>query len=42
MQKDFNFPQGAEFWVPMNFDQSPGMKQRKAHFLRPIGDLSQA
>jgi len=39
MQKDFNFPQGTELWVPMNFDQSPGMKQRKAHFLRPIGRL---
>ena len=39
MQKDFNFPQGAELWVPMNFDRSPGMKQRKAHFLRPIGRL---
>src|SRR6266403_6098011 len=24
---------------PINFDISPGMKQRKAHFLRPIGKL---
>jgi putative ABC transport system permease protein len=39
MPKDFNFPQGAELWFPMNFDISPGMKQRKAHFLRPIGKL---
>ncbi|HJX88857.1 MAG TPA: ABC transporter permease [Pyrinomonadaceae bacterium] len=39
MSKDFNFPQAAELWVPMNFDRSPGMKQRKAHFLRPIGRL---
>jgi putative ABC transport system permease protein len=39
MPKDFNFPQAAELWFPMNFDRSPGMKQRKAHFLRPIGRL---
>ena len=39
MPKDFNFPQSAELWFPMNFDISPGMKQRKAHFLRPIGKL---
>jgi len=39
MPKDFSFPQGAELWIPINFDRSPGMKQRKAHFLRPIGRL---
>jgi putative ABC transport system permease protein len=39
MPKDFNFPADAELWVPMNFDRYPGMKQRKAHFLRPIGRL---
>jgi putative ABC transport system permease protein len=39
MPQDFSFPQSAELWVPMNFDASPGMKQRKAHFLRPIGRL---
>jgi len=39
MPKDFSFPQGAELWFPMNFEISPGMKQRKAHFLRPIGRL---
>ena len=39
MPQDFNFPQSAELWVPINFDVSPGMKQRKAHFLRPIGKL---
>ena len=38
MPKEFNFPQAADLWVPMNFDR-PGMKQRKAHFLRPIGRL---
>ena len=39
MPQDFSFPQSAELWVPINFDISPGMKQRKAHFLRPIGKL---
>src|SRR5882724_5572624 len=39
MPQDFTFPQSAELWVPINFDVSPGMKQRKAHFLRPIGKL---
>ena len=39
MPKEFNFPQGTEIWVPMNFDRSPEMKQRKAHFLRPVGRL---
>jgi putative ABC transport system permease protein len=39
MPKDFSFPASAELWVPINFDISPGMKQRKAHFMRPIGRL---
>ncbi len=39
MPQDFSFPQSAELWVPINFDIAPGMKQRKAHFLRPIGKL---
>src|SRR5258705_12950691 len=39
MPAEFNFPQNAELWIPLNFDISPGMKQRKAHFLRPIGKL---
>ena len=39
MDKDFNFPQSSELWVPLNFDRSNEMKQRKAHFLRPIGRL---
>ncbi|HEY6120030.1 MAG TPA: ABC transporter permease, partial [Pyrinomonadaceae bacterium] len=39
MPKEFNFPQASELWVPLNFDRSPEMKQRKAHFLRPIGRL---
>jgi putative ABC transport system permease protein len=39
MPKDFGFPQDAQVWIPMNFDYSPEMRQRKAHFLRPIGRL---
>ena len=39
MPKDFTFPQSAQLWVPLDFDVEPGMKQRKAHFLRPIGRL---
>ena len=39
MPKDFSFPQAAELWIPINFDIAPEMKQRKAHFLRPIGKL---
>jgi putative ABC transport system permease protein len=39
MPRNFSFPQTADVWVPMNFDIEPGMKQRKAHFLRPIGKL---
>jgi len=38
MPREFNFPRTAELWVPMNFDR-PGMKQRRAHFLRPVGRL---
>lgn len=39
MPRDFSFPQSAELWVPINFDAGPQMKQRKAHFMRPIGKL---
>ena len=39
MPPDFSFPRAADVWVPINFDIAPGMKQRKAHFLRPIGKL---
>jgi len=39
MPRDFSFPQSTELWVPLNFGSSPEMKQRKAHFLRPIGKL---
>ena len=41
MPQDFNFPQAAELWVPINFEISQGMKQRGAHFMRPIGKLKQ-
>ncbi|HKR12940.1 MAG TPA: ABC transporter permease [Pyrinomonadaceae bacterium] len=39
MPKDVTFPQSAELWLPLNFDANPQMKQRRAHFLRPIGRL---
>ena len=39
MPAHLKLPQEAELWVPMNFDANPEMKQRKAHFLRPIGKL---
>ena len=34
--QDFSFTQKAQLWVPINFDFSPEMKQRKAHFMRPL------
>ena len=39
MPPDFSMPRAVDVWVPMNFDIDSGMKQRKAHFLRPIGRL---
>lgn len=39
MPRDFDFPASTQIWVPLNFDAQPGLKQRKAHFLRPIGRL---
>jgi putative ABC transport system permease protein len=39
MPRDFDFPATTEVWVPLNFDVQPGLKQRKAHFLRPVGRL---
>ena len=41
MGQGVNLPQTADLWVPMNFDASPDMKQRRAHFLRPIGRLKE-
>jgi putative ABC transport system permease protein len=38
MGEGVSFPQAADLWMPMNFDD-PEMKQRFAHFLRPIGRL---
>src|SRR5215207_4052857 len=35
---EFQYPAGTELWLPLDFD-SPEMKARKAHFLRPIGLL---
>src|SRR6185369_8630735 len=38
MGKDVSLPQTAELWYPINFDDDPNdMKQRMAHFLRPVG-----
>ena len=39
MPEGLSLPQAAELWIPMTFDVDPDMKQRKAHFLRPIGRL---
>jgi putative ABC transport system permease protein len=39
MGRDVSFPQAAELWVPLNFDSDPEMKQRQAHFMRPVGRL---
>ncbi|HZI49471.1 MAG TPA: ABC transporter permease [Pyrinomonadaceae bacterium] len=39
MPRDFDFPAAVQIWLPLNFDINPGMQQRKAHFLRPIGRL---
>jgi putative ABC transport system permease protein len=39
MSPEVTLPQSADLWVPMNFDASPEMKQRFAHFLRPVGRL---
>ncbi|HEX7315759.1 MAG TPA: ABC transporter permease [Pyrinomonadaceae bacterium] len=35
---EFQYPAGAELWLPLDFDD-PEMKIRAAHFLRPIGLL---
>ena len=39
MGRDVSLPQAGELWIPLNFDTEPGMKQRRAHFLRPVGRL---
>jgi predicted permease len=39
MPAGFRFPEEAEMWAPMSFDLAPEMRQRKAHFLRPLGKL---
>ena len=41
MSPDVTLPQRADLWVPLNFDADPEMKQRFAHFLRPIGRLKE-
>jgi putative ABC transport system permease protein len=39
MPAGFRLPEHAEVWTPLSFDLVPEMRQRKAHFLRPIGKL---
>ena len=39
MPQDFGFSRASGLWIPINFDVSPDMKVRKAHFMRPIGKL---
>ena len=39
MPQNFGFSRASELWIPINFDSSPEMKWRKAHFMRPIGKL---
>ncbi len=39
MPPEFKYPQGVRLWAPINFNIADGMKQRKAHFLRPVGRL---
>ena len=41
MPANVGLPQVADLWIPINFDAGPEMKQRKAHFMRPIGRLKQ-
>ena len=36
--QSFQYPAGTEIWAPLSFD-SPEMKVRRAHFLRPVGLL---
>lgn len=40
MAPGLSLPQAADLWVPLSFDGEE-MKQRKAHFLRPIGRLKE-
>ncbi len=39
MPREFDFPAATQIWVPLSFDTQPGLQQRRAHFLRPIGKL---
>jgi putative ABC transport system permease protein len=39
MGESVSLPQASDLWMPINFDADPEMKQRFAHFLRPIGRL---
>src|SRR2546423_2985417 len=39
MPPKMRFPFDSDLWRPMSFDAAPEMKQRRAHFLRPLGRL---
>jgi putative ABC transport system permease protein len=39
MPPGFSFPATTEVWLPLNFAASAELRQRKAHFLRPVGRL---
>ena len=39
MPPKMRFPLDADLWRPMSFGGNPEMRQRKAHFLRPLGRL---
>ena len=41
MPENFGFSRTSGLWIPINFDTEEGMKQRKAHFMRPIGRLKE-
>ena len=41
MPENFGFSRTTSVWIPINFDIEEGMKQRKAHFMRPIGKLKE-
>jgi len=41
MPAGLSLPQTAALWVPMTFDTDPEMKQRAAHFLRPIAKMKE-
>ncbi|HKQ61381.1 MAG TPA: ABC transporter permease [Candidatus Polarisedimenticolaceae bacterium] len=39
MAPDFEYPSGAQLWLPLPLD-APGFQLRRAHFLRPVARLA--